>query len=117
MTLTAALQAQEHKLLYKFADQLDHIERKFWRTAPLPEDHRERPGLHNSISELENIARAIRHNCIRYEKGAIPELRGDVAMLTRVLFQFKMDSRKSCFRLYNLSCDNGFLFSHAFNVR
>ena len=93
MALTAALQAQEHKLLYKFADQLDHIERKFWRTAPLPEDHRERPGLNNSISELENIARAIRHNCIRYEKGAIPELRGDVAMLSRVLFQFKMDSR------------------------
>ena len=102
LPFAALLQAQEHKLLYKFAERLDHVERRVWRIAPLPEDHRERPGLLNSISELENIARELRHSCIKYSKGTIPELRGDVAMLSRVLFQFKMDSRTKRRRINNM---------------
>ena len=98
-----AVQAQDHKLLDKFSSRLDHVERRFWLVAPLPEDHRERPGLNSAINELEGIARDIRHNCIQYEKGAIPELRGDVIMLTRVLFQFKVDSRVKARRIHNLN--------------
>lgn len=102
LSFSGALQAQEHKLLYKFAEQLDHIERRFWRIAPLPEEHRERPEFSTRLSELENTARELRHSCIKYEDGAIPELRGDVAMLNRVLFQFKVDSKAKSRRISNL---------------
>lgn len=101
-----ALRAQDHKLLDKFSSRLDHIERRFWRVAPLAEDHRERPGLNASISELEVIARDLRHSCIKYEKGQIPELRGDVAMLNRVLFQFKIDSRTKNRRINSINATN-----------
>ena len=98
-----ALRAQDHRLLDKFSARLDHIERRFWRIAPLPEDHRERPGFNSAINELEVIARELRHSCTQYEKGPIPELRGDVAMLNRVLFQFKIDSRTKNRRINNVN--------------
>ena len=97
------LRAEDHKLLDKFSSRLDSIERRFWRIAPLQEDHRERPGFNSAINELEVIARELRHSCTKYEKGPIPELRGDVSMLNRVLFQFKINSRTQNRRIYNIN--------------
>ena len=87
--------AEDAKPLEIFARRLDAVERKFWRVALLPADHRERPDFNSELHELENLARAVSRSCTGYDKkaGARPELYADCVQMSRVYNQFSLDSR------------------------
>ncbi|MBQ7395459.1 MAG: hypothetical protein IJW08_02855 [Lentisphaeria bacterium] len=89
----AGIHAEDHPMLDKFAHRLDAIEKKFWRIAPLPDDHRSRPDFSAELLELENMARTLRRNCISYNCGKIPDLYEDALMLSRAYDQFRVNSK------------------------
>ena len=85
--------AEDNPMLAKFALRLDAVEKKFWRIAPLPEDHRSRPKFTAELYELENMARNIRLHCVGYKEPKVPDLYNDVIMLTRTFDQFRVNSK------------------------